>query len=349
MNRILFFIVILLNTKVHLIAQQDEVSPLAGLRSLITELNLPNEGNVLMLLSWNDSLANRNFRLQAPYDSIMQDSVTLVQVEREFVVMDAALLQYYLKPSAQNYGKVKVQFLAGKGIADSVSVYVKELYAIMRELAIENSDYALAYSLQNKLHAFEYDDWKEMDLHNSARFDSLENVVENVEKSRSEELRFSRGQTMQWHVIAVVAIAAVLVLLILLIVLRWRWKRRMIQLIDKANDKSEEETLVQKLEQARREIAELKMVAKKQIEPMGKEAVLPLPSGQTVTSSEMAQWNDHIQQALAKIKSHCEAGKSSMGVPTYMSIVNDTSRLSTFVQQKSEEWIALLNAKKDMK
>ena len=123
----------------------------------------------------------------------------------------------------------------------------------------------------------------------------------------------------------------------------------MMQLADKANDKSEEETLVQKLEQARREIAELKMVAKKQIEPMGKEAVLPLPSVQLVSPSEIAQWNDHIQQSLAKIKSHCEAGKSSMGVPTYMSIVNDTSRLSTFVQQKSEEWVALLNAKKDMK
>jgi hypothetical protein len=89
----------------------------------------------------------------------------------------------------------------------------------------------------------------------------------------------------------------------------------------------------------------LRVVAKKKVEPALSDAISPLPAGASVSATEIAQWNDQIQQALVKIKSHCESGKSTMGVPTYMSIINDTGRLSSLVQQKSEELIALLNAK----
>ena len=349
MNRILLFFVVILNPAIHLLAQQSEENSLTGLRALSSELNLPHPTNVITLFSWNDSLANRKMQWKAPYDSLMQDSVSLVQMERELAGIDAALVQYYLKPSSQNFAKVKILFSASKELLDSVSAYTKELHAVMRELAVENSDYPLAYSLQNKLHTFEYADWLEADKRRSTSIDSLQLRVEQVEKSSNQELGYSRSQTMQWHIIAVTAIGVAVILLILVLFLRWRWKKRMLQLMNKANDKSEEEALVQKLELARREITELRVVAKKKVETMTPDVVSPVPSGSAISIAEIAQWNDQIQQALAKIKSHCEAGKSSMGVPTYMSIINDTGRLSSLVQQKSEEWVALLNAKKDMK
>jgi transposase len=230
-----------------------------------------------------------------------------------------------------------------------MSAYTKELHAILRELAVENSDYPLAYSLQNRLHAIEFSEWMEADRLHVSKLDSLQQVIEKVEKNSMEELGFSRNQTMQWHIIAVIGIGAVIILFSLLLIFRLRWKRKLMQLTDKVNDKSEEEMLVQKLEHARREISELRVVAKKKVEPALSDAISPLPAGASVSATEIAQWNDQIQQALVKIKSHCEAGKSSMGVPTYMSIINDTGRLSSLVQQKSEEWIALLNAKKDIK
>jgi hypothetical protein len=154
---------------------------------------------------------------------------------------------------------------------------------------------------------------------------------------------------MQWHIIAVIAIGVAVILFVLFVVFRFRWKRRALQLTAQVNDKSEEEALVQKLEQAKREISELRIISKKKIESTVTETPVSLTAASAVTSSEIAELNNQIQQALAKIKSHCEAGKSSMGVPTYMSIVNDTSRLGTFVQHKSEEWVALMNSKKDTK
>ena len=349
MNRILLFFVLIIHPTIHLLAQQAEENSIAGLRALSAELNLPNANNVTMLCSWNDSLANRNMQWKVPYDNLMRDSISLVQMERELVGIDALLVQYYLKPSSQNFAKVKILFSASKELLDSVSAYTKELHAIMRELAVENADYPLAYSLQNKLHAFQYADWLEADKLQDTKFDSLQQRVEQVEKSSNQELTYSRSQTMQWHIIAVIAIGVAIVLLILVLFFRWRWKKRMLQLMNKANDKSEEEVLVQKLELARREITELRVVAKKKVETIAPDVISPVPSGVSISTMEIAQWNDQIQQALAKIKSHCEAGKSSMGVPTYMSIINDTGRLSSLVQQKSEEWVALLSAEKDMK
>ncbi len=349
MNRTLLLICVFLFCRAVAMPQESNQYSLESLRSLNPDLNLPNANNVIKLCNWNDSLAKGNMQWRAPYDSLMQDSLSLVQMERELVRMDAALVQYFLNPTILNYFKVKAQFSMSKGPIDSMSAYTKELHAILRELAVEYSDYPLAYSLQNRLHAIEFSEWMEADRLQAAEFDSLQQVIEKVENNSMEELVFSRNQTMQWHIIAVIGIGAVIILISLLLIFRLRWKRQIIQLTDKVNDKSEEETLVQKLEQARREISELRVVAKKKVEPALSDAISPLPAGASVSATEIAQWNDQIQQALVKIKSHCEAGKSTMGVPTYMSILNDTGRLSSLVQQKSEELIALLNAKKDTK
>lgn len=346
MYRFILMLVIILRCASRSNAQPITENSLSGLRSLITELNLPNVNNVLQLCTWNDSLASLKFQFRAPYDSLVKDSTLIVQIEQEIVRMDAVLTQCYLNPSIQNYAKAKTQFLASKVLMDGESSYSRELNAIMRELAVENFDYPLAYSTQNKLHALEHADWLLTDKHREVEIDSLKNSIEDLVSEGKEQLVQSRKQTMQWHIIAIIALGVAVILLVFIIVLRFRLKRRVVQLTSQVNDKSEEEALVQKLEQARREITELRIITKKKVEPTVSETIAPLTSVNTLSSTEIAQLNDQIQQALVKIKSHCEAGKSAMGVPTYMSIVNDTSRLSTFVQHKSEEWVALLNSKK---
>jgi hypothetical protein len=90
----------------------------------------------------------------------------------------------------------------------------------------------------------------------------------------------------------------------------------------------------------------MQLVAKKKLEvPVAAIEIAPVPPAATLNATEVAEWNDQVQQALAKIRTHCEAGKNAMSVPTYMSIINDTTRLSAQVSKKSEQWIALLSSK----
>jgi hypothetical protein len=151
---------------------------------------------------------------------------------------------------------------------------------------------------------------------------------------------------MQWHVSAVVAFALLIVMVCVWFVQRRKWNRQRAGLTAKAEDTSEKETLVYKLEEARREIQELKLLVKKKLDvPVVVPDPAPVPVAQALTATEIAEWNDQVQHVLAKIKSHCEAGKNSMGVPTYMSIVNDVTRLSNQVSKKSEQWMAVVSGK----
>jgi hypothetical protein len=270
-------------------------------------------------------------------------------MEKEVVAMDAALAQYYKKPTASVFGIVKNQFAKSNLLRVQSDIYTKELCAIVRELAVEYSDFDLAYALQNKMHAFEYADWSDAERKLMARFDSLLTASAQDESKALKELDASREQTMQWHLLAMAGFVFVVILLSILLYLNKKWKKQRNSLALKANDTSEEEALVMKLEQAKSEIAELKLLAKKKVELKAVETELPaIPKGDLLAPSAVSQWNDEIQQALAKIKSHCESGKSSMGVATYMSIINDTTRLSSLVHQKSEEWVALLNQNKNV-
>jgi hypothetical protein len=331
------------------IAQEANEKPLEALRSLYGSINLPHVGNVTLLCNWNDSIADRKLRWIIPYDSLMQDSLSLTSMEKEVVSMDAALVQFYKKPTASIFGIVKNQFAKSNLLRDQSDDYTKKLYAMVRELAVEYSDFELAYALQNKLHAFEYADWSDAERKLMARYDSLLSVSVQDESKALFELDASRKQTMQWHLLAMAGFVFAVILLSILIYLNKKWKKQRNSLALKANDTSEEEALVMKLEQAKREIVELKILAKKKVESEAVENELPtLPKGDLLTPSAVSQWNDEIQQALAKIKSHCESGKSSMGVATYMSIINDTTRLSSLVHQKSEEWVALLNQNKNV-
>ena len=315
------------------------------LRLLIGEMNLEHGKNVVQLMEWNDSLQLNRKQWQVRYDSLYADTLCLTPVERLLVDVDAAWVGYSALPSLKTYARLKANFLLLDLQMEGAGSYVREHNALMLEVALEYQDYELAYRIQNKIHADNFSVWKLSDDARALQLDSLNKVfAETNSKSRTEFDKMS-GLAMQWHIIAVVAIALFIILAVILIVMLRKWKRQRLSLAARANDTSEEEALVHKLEEARREIQELKLLAKKKVEPAPVEVSIPaVPSGSAISAAEIADWNDQVQQVLMKIKGHCEAGKNAMSVPTYMSIINDTTRLSAQVAKKSEQWIALLNA-----
>jgi hypothetical protein len=321
-------------------------NPVSDLRALVNELELEHMSNVQQLMSWHDSLLVNKRMWQSRYDSLYADTLALTEAERYVVELDAALFNYTGNPSLSAFLLLKGRF-ASRDIPFSDSEkYVRELLSIMLECSIEQNDYSLAYSLSNRIHAQNFDDWKKSDERRSIQYDSLVLNQEELNAQGKQAMHRMSDLAMQWHIAAVVSILLLLIAMILLIVLGRRWKRQRLNLSAKANDTSEEEALVHKLEEARREIVELKLLAKKKVEVIAPPVEVPqVPTGSVISASDIAEWNDQIQQALVKIKGHCEAGKGGMSVPTYMSIVNDTTRLSSQVAKKSEQWIALLQSK----
>jgi hypothetical protein len=130
--------------------------------------------------------------------------------------------------------------------------------------------------------------------------------------------------------LVIISIAAILLLLcIVLGGLMVKGRKQLAHARQLAEDNSEKEELVRKLEGAKRELQQHLMNERKKVEP----AVVASP--ETVAPAvDLSGLNDEIQQGLSKIKSHCEAGKQGMSVPTYMSIINDTTRLSSVVLKR---------------
>jgi hypothetical protein len=321
-------------------------NPVSDLRALVREMELEHSTNVMQLMEWHDSLLVNKGAWQLPYDSLFSDTLALSRADRYLVEVDAALLRYQLNPGPSTFFLLKGRFTSMDiPFADS-EFYVRELLSIMLECSIEQNDYQMAYSLSNRLHAQNFNDWKQSNERKSLQYDSLKRNQEELNTRGKQELDRMSELAMQWHILAVVAILLLVIALIVLLVMSKRWKRQRLNLSAKANDTSEEEALVHKLEEARSEIVELKLLAKKKAELAPPAVAVPeVPVGSSITAADVAEWNDQVQQALVKIKGHCEAGKSAMSVPTYMSIVNDTTRLSAQVTKKTEQWIALLQSK----
>jgi hypothetical protein len=321
-------------------------NPVNDLRALVRDMELEHAVNVMQLMEWHDSLLVNKRAWQLSYDSLFSDTLALTLAERYLVEADAALLNYSVNPSLTSYLKLKAQLTSADiPFADSER-YVRELLSILLEFAVDQNDYQLAYSLGNRLHAQYFNDWKASEELSAEQLDSLKRGMEELRSQGAQELSKMKDIAMQWHILAVVALVLLLVSVIVSIVLGKRWKRQRVSLSAKANDTSEEEVLVHKLEEAKREIIELKLLAKRKAEVVVPAVMVPdVPSGASISAADVAEWNDQVQQVLVKIKGHCEAGKGSMAVPTYMSIVNDATRLSAQVSKKSEQWIALLQSK----
>jgi hypothetical protein len=327
-------------------AQEINETATADLRALALAINLPHAAAVDELMSMNDSMLFNKKKWQIRYDSLLNDTLAMEPAERALVRLDDALCRYVNSPSAAQYGMLKTQFNAFDVPYPNAEAYMVELRSIVLEIAVEQSDFQLAYSIQNRLHAQHFSDWKASDVRLVAQYDSLQSAFKEMEHRDERALKHMSDTAMQWHLIAMGAILVLLVLGVLFFVSRKKWNKQRTHLAAKANDTSEREALVNKLEEARREIQEMQLVAKKKLEvPVPVQEIALVPPAATLNATEIADWNDQVQQALAKIKSHCEAGKNAMSVPTYMSIINDTTRLSAQVSKKSEQWIALLSAK----
>jgi outer membrane murein-binding lipoprotein Lpp len=316
-----------------------------GLRALSLEAQGVNSSVLSELFTYHDSLVIDKRKWSVKYDSLLQDTLRVTPVERALAAVDAALWSYSTNPSAPLYTMAKGVFQAWLDLSVVNENYERELNAIMLEVAINENDYAMAYSLQNKIHAANYADWKSETESAALRTDSLLNEGRSSLQSSQSALKSMSDTAMQWHLIAMAAILLFVVLVVVFFISKNRWNKQRNQLSTQVSDKSEEEALVNKLEAARREIQELKQVAKKTLEVPVVAEVAPLPQGKSLSAEEVADWNNQVQAVLAKIKTHCEAGKNSMAVPTYMSIINDVTRLGAQVNKKSEEWIQVLSRK----
>jgi hypothetical protein len=320
----------------------DELSSLREL-ALSSSASLNTE-DLSRLLQLNDSLRINKIQWSLVYDSLMADTVSLSLWERAVVKMDDALLNYYQLPNSITFFYVKE--LYGDFPDSNDTDYMRELIAILRECAVDVGDYAMAYTLQNKQQAFQYDTWKEREEVLVGRLDSLALASKNAEITGRKQLTDLGNTAMIWHLLAIASIIIVVVLIVLFAVSKARWSKQKLKLSQEVNDTSEKEILVAKLENARREIHELNVLVKRKVEtPEIIREIQYVPSPSAIKPQEIAEWNDQVQQVLGKIKSHCEQGKSGMSVATYMSIINDTTRLSAQVSKKSEEWISLLSSK----
>jgi hypothetical protein len=342
----IFITLLFLSTFVAASAQVPDSTSIMGLRALSLESQGVNSSVLSELFTYRDSLVIDKRKWSVKYDSLLQDTLRVTRVERALAAVDAALWSYSTNPSAPLYTMAKRAFDACLDLPLASENYNRELNAIMLEVAINENDYAMAYSLQNKIHAANYADWKSEKELEELRNDSMLNEGRSSLQSSQSALKSMSDTAMQWHLIAMAAILLFVVLVVVFFISKNRWNKQRSQLSNQASDKSEEEALVHKLEAARREIQELKQVAKKTLEVTVVDAeVAPVPQGKSLSAEEVAEWNNQVQSVLAKIKTHCEAGKNSMAVPTYMSIINDVTRLGAQVNKKSEEWIQVLSRK----
>ncbi len=329
-----------------LYSQQNATGANNDLRELLQEARLTNSRTVFQLLEWNDSLRTDRKRWSLPYDSLLTDSAALTLFERNLVRMDSVLLNYQAAPSTAVYALLKSCFSSMNEAPKGAESYTRELNGVLLEVAIDAGDYAFAYAMQNRLHAANFSDWQIEEANLQVREDSLRRELDSLRNQSEADIQKMSKTAMQWHLIAMAALIVLFIFIVVFIVMKRRWNAQKSRLSAKVEDTSEEEALIHKLEEARIQIQELKLLAKKRLEvPVASAPAKNEPDQQALSAQEIAEWNDQIQQSLARIKTHCESGKASMGVPTYMSIVNDVTRLSAQVSKKSEQWMDSITGK----
>jgi len=307
-------------------------------------IQFEHQTRVLQLMDWNDSLLVNRKNWIVRYDSLLSDSTALTSAERSFIRFDACMLSFSVQPSGFNYALLKNAYRAFQVDGLQSEDFSIVLNAWMLEASLSQNDLETAFALQSKMHAFQEEKWRDEEMSLLASSDSLLKELETGTKEHASMLKSVNETLMQWHLIAIAAIVGLLVLLGIYLGQKSRWNKQRSALKAKADDTSEKEALVQKLEESRRELVELKTLAKKRVEASAP-VVQPIIESKGLSVAEIAEWNEELQQALAKIKTHCEAGKNSMDVPTYMSIVNDVTRLSSRAAKKSEQWMATQSGK----
>jgi hypothetical protein len=272
------------------------------------------------------------------YDSLRRDSAFVITSAHAIAEVDAVLHRMRKDDASKHYAALKMAY-NNMSAVDDFSSFNLELSSFMQELAVEMNDYAMAYTLQNLLFSAMND---ELRAKHAAELDSLGAVQKELldEKSKqASEYSTLKSDSDMLKVIGGVGIAALLVAIAVLVVLMGKSKRKLSIALQQAGDTSEKEALVMKLEAARNEVNALKVAARKQVEVPAVSAPKPeaVAPSSSFDATMVTQWNDEIQQGLAKIKAHCESGKNGMSVPTYMAIINDTTRLSSQMLKRATE------------
>lgn len=262
------------------------------------------------------------------YDSLTNDSVFMQSPAFRAVAIDRALWGMVKGSALKQYPALKAAF-GDVQLSEGLTPYHQEVSAVILEFSLEAGDFATTYRMQNALHAASYNEWKteRLALTDSLRISETKHRQELSALTASHKVVEQKQSSMQ---LIIISIAVVLLLLsIVLGIMMLKGRKQLLHARQLADDHSEKEELVRKLEATKRELQQHLIADKKKLEPV----IVAAPES-TQPSIDLSGLNDEIQQGLSKIKAHCEAGKQGMSVPTYMSIVNDTTRLSSVVLKR---------------
>lgn len=310
------------------LAQSLDSSEVVHIRKLAFELYPAYSDRMTELFTMHQAMPSKDKVLMQRYDSLTSDSSFMGSSAYRTIAIDRALWAMVKGSPSAYYTSLKTAF-GDVQMPEGLSPYHQEVSAIVLEYALEAGDFATAYRMQNALHAATYNDWK-------SEREALTDSMRNRESKQLGEIKALTGSQKELEsrfanlrTIFMATGGALLLLCFVLLYLLLKRRKQLNHARSLADDTSEKEELVRKLESAKRELQQHLMAEKKRVEPVA--AAVPEVSAPVVDLSGL---NDEIQQGLAKIKGHCEAGKQGMSVPTYMSIVNDTTRLSSVVLKR---------------
>jgi hypothetical protein len=309
-------------------AQSLDSVDVVQIRNLALAQYPDDEERLKEVFAMHHDIPSKDKLMMQRYDSLTKDSAFMQSPAYRAVAVDRVLWAMVKGNGLKQYPALKAAF-GDVQLPEGLSPYHQEVSAVILEFSLEAGDFAMAYRMQNALHAASYNTWK---LEREALSDSLRNTETKHEGAlkalmatlQEAELKHANLQTI-WIVIGVV----LFLLSVMLLLMMLKGRKQLHHLRNRAEDTSEKEELVRKLESAKRELQQHLVAEKKKVEPV----IIAAPES-TPPAMDLSGLNDEIQQGLSKIKAHCEAGKQGMSVPTYMSIVNDTTRLSSVVLKR---------------
>jgi iron-sulfur cluster repair protein YtfE (RIC family) len=311
-------------------AQAIDSLEVIQVRKLSLELYPLQLERLKAVFAMHDSMPSKDKPFLQRYDSLTRDSLFVQTPAFRAVAIDRALLAMSKGNAMTQYASLKAAF-GDVQMPEGLSPYHQEVSAILLEFALEASDYATVYRMQNALHAGAYGDWtaEREALGDSLRLAQKQHAQEIQQLSSSQKNSDKEQAKTRMMLIVLASVLFILCLVAFLFMLKGKKKLRLLR--SRSEDTSEKEELVRKLEAAKSELKQHLMAEKKKVEPVVVSAPISSAPSPVVDLSAL---NDEIQQGLSKIKAHCEAGKQGMSVPTYMSIVNDTTRLSSAVMKR---------------
>jgi hypothetical protein len=309
------------------LAQSLDSLEVAQIRKLALAQYSDNEERLKAVFAMHHDIPSNDKLMMQRYDSLTKDSVFMQTPAFRAVAIDRALWAMVKGNALKQFPALKAAF-GDVQLPEGLSPYHQEVSAIILEFSLEAGDFATAYRMQNALHAATYNDWKS---ERSALMDSLRiaGTKHDSELSAMDKYHKVVEQKQSSMQLILISIAVVLLLSIVVGLMMLKGRKQLLHARQLADDNSEKEELVRKLEATKRELQQHLVADKKKLEPV----IVSAPES-TQPSIDLSGLNDEIQQGLSKIKAHCEAGKQGMSVPTYMSIVNDTTRLSSVVLKR---------------